>query len=187
MRLGRRAWLAGLLSRPAMAQAAIPRFAFDPSLAALDFSVTALGLLDLPGRFTRFHGVLAFDPAAPEQTALTVEMDVTSVEMADPGRTARLRGAEFFDAQAFPHAHFASQAARRLAAGRIALDGLLALRGQALPLVIELLVGERRGGSLGLEATGRLSRSAYGMVADRALLGDAVRLSLRLRIAAPAG
>ncbi|WP_419898412.1 YceI family protein [Roseomonas sp. USHLN139] len=187
MRLRRRALLAGLWPLAHGARAAPVRFAFDPSQARLDFTVAALGLLDIPGRFERFQGELLLDLAAPERTRLAVEIDLASASMADPDRTVRLRGPDFFDVQNFPRARFDSQAARRLAADRIALEGMLALRGRVLPLVIELLVGERRAGSLGIEATGRLSRSAYGMVADRALLGDTVRLSLSLRVAAPGG
>ncbi|WP_159994763.1 YceI family protein [Roseomonas sp. 18066] len=185
------------------AQAAPVRYGFGPAQAQLGFAVAVFGLFDIPGRFERFQGELLLDLthswadpwagpwAAPERTRLTVEMDMASARMADADHTARLRGPDFFDTAQFPRARFTSQSARRVAADRLSLEGLLEMRGQMRPLAVDLRLGDRRrgeaGDSLGLEAASRLSRSAYGMMADRALLGDAVRLSLSLRVAAPPG
>lgn len=187
--LARRRLLAGLLALPALAPRtgrAAAALEFDQRHATVEFAVAALGLFDLTGRFPHFAGRLQLDPARPEAAALSVALDMRAVEMDDPGRTALLRSAEFFDTARYPEARYDSQTFTALGAGRYALRGVLAMRGTAQPLRLEAALRDRRaepggGGSIAFQAGGALSRAAFGMVAEP-VLSDTVRLSLRLRL-----
>lgn len=192
--LARRGLLAGLLlpglsCRPRRARAATA-FVFDQRHATVEFTVAALGLFDITGHFARFEGALQLEMAQPERSALAVTLDMRGAEVAVPQGTALLRSADFFDVERYPQARFESQGARALGTDRYALQGRLAMRGTAQPLLLEASLRDRRrdanGESVGLVASGALSRAAFGMVADRATLSDTVRLAVRMRLALPA-
>ncbi|WBV43150.1 YceI family protein [Pseudoroseomonas cervicalis] len=191
--LARRGLLAGLLALPALARpraarAAIP-FVFDQRHATVEFTVTALGLFDITGHFARFEGSLQLEREQPERSLLAVTLDMSGAEVAVPQGTALLHSADFFDVAHYPRARFESQGGRALGADRYALQGQLAMRGTAQPLLLEAALQDRRrdakGESVGLVASGALSRAAFGMVADRATLSDTVRLTVRMRLAVP--
>jgi polyisoprenoid-binding protein YceI len=163
-----------LLALPALlagrAAPALAPMRFDARHGALGFSVPVFGLARLTGRFEAFTVEIG-----PER--LDIAADATSLRVSWSGMEERARGPDWFDVQAFPAARFEARFGA-LPPGRPALvDGTLALRGRALPFRMEALWRP----DAALEAEGRLSRAAFGMVADRGAVGDQVTLALSVR------
>jgi polyisoprenoid-binding protein YceI len=65
-------------------------FQIDQRFASINFSVDHLGLFTSHGDFARFMGRLAIDPARPELTSITVNIDAQSVDLdsASPAASA---------------------------------------------------------------------------------------------------
>lgn len=173
--LGLAALVAALLvlcAAPA-ARAAEQRMALTPTNAEIRFSVGALGLFSIDGRFARFDGALRRDPMAPLATEVVMQVDTTSIE-AEGGATGAARNADLLRTREFPTMIFRSTGVARDAAGALRLDGLLTLAGVTRPL--SLAVRETAQG--GFVASGALQRRDFGLTAMRPFVSDRVALTV---------
>jgi polyisoprenoid-binding protein YceI len=64
------------------------------------------------GVFGKFAGTIVVANANPESVSVTVDIDMTSLQMGDPALTAELKSRHFFDVAKYPKARFVSTAAR---------------------------------------------------------------------------
>jgi polyisoprenoid-binding protein YceI len=81
--------------------------AIDRSHSEVAFQVRHL-LSKVRGRFTDFAGTIALDEANPEHSHVSVTINATSIDTAEPQRDAHLRSADFFDVEKFPTLTFES-------------------------------------------------------------------------------
>lgn len=167
-------------------------YSIDQRSGSIAFSVSHFGLFSSEGRFERFTGRLYLDLIHPRDTSFRFSIDANSVATALPPTTAMLRGPEFFDAGRYPLISYASTSVGPLADQHYAISGVLQVRGVARPQPLDAWLSSRRidkpGGVETAEftITGRLKRSDFGMVANRAFISDAVTLSIHLFVALPA-
>ncbi len=179
----------GLLSRPARAFT----YRIDERFGSIVFSVSVLGLFSVRGRFLRFSGDLALDPRRPEATAIDVTVLTADIDLPLAEQRDLIRSAAYFDSANHPSARFVSQTVSVVGPDRFLIDGLLTLRGVTNPVRLEARLTERsRDPQRGIDfadvlAQAKISRSAFGMVADRLLLSDLVRVEVRVRIVLPHG
>ncbi len=197
VRVGRRsalvASLAWLTLPPRVRAAALYRI--DQRFGTIGFAVSVLGLFPIEGRFEAFTGELLLDIARPERSRIEVAVDTAAVHLPLAEQRELLRSAAYFDTANHPTARFVSETISVVSPTQFVINGLLMLRGVTNPLTLGArLTDRRRDGSRRVEigdfvVGGTLSRSAFGMVADRILLSDRVRLDIRIRleIAADAG
>lgn len=180
-----------LAAVPAHAQM---RYAVDPRFGSITFTVRHLGLFKSEGQFDRFDADLEIDPAHPERTHIAVDVAAASVEMAWQDAASLLRSPEFFDADRHPHIRFTSTDISKISAARFVVHGLLEMRGVAEPLTLTATLvqrhadPERGGDSADFVVSGELSRTAWGMVAERMFISDTVDIAIhaRIRLASPA-
>lgn len=173
--LGLAALIAALLvlcAAPA-ARAADQLVALTPANAEIRFSIGALGLFSIDGRFARFSGELSRDPMNPARTRAAMLVDTTSIE-ADGGASESAREIDLLRTREFPTMSFRSLALVRDAAGATRLDGLLTLAGVTRPL--SLAVRETAQG--GFVASGALQRGEFGLTAMRPFVSDRVALTV---------
>jgi len=156
----------------------------DPSHSNLEFSVKHLGIATVRGSFNEFEGSLDL-----ESGRATGTVQVASVDTNDETRDAHLRSGDFFDAERHPELSFESTAIRPLDEDSFEIEGELTMRGVTNPIVLR---GELQGTEtdpwgnerIGLEVTGQLERSDWGMTFNQALgsgnmlVSDKVKLSL---------
>jgi polyisoprenoid-binding protein YceI len=169
------------LSLASVAHAAIV-CPIDEHGSEIAFSVDYLGLFHPAGRFRHFTGRLDLDLAHPERTAVLMEVDAASIDMAWGEALDRLRSDDYFDVQHHRTIRFRSTAITPAGPGRYAVTGLLEIRGVVHPQILEAVL-TRAGGEAQYLLTGTLSRSAFGMTADRGFVSDTVALSIVARIA----
>jgi polyisoprenoid-binding protein YceI len=155
------------------ARAAEQRVALSPANAEIRFSIGALGLFSIDGRFARFDGALRRDPQAPLATQVVMQVDTTSIE-AQGGALEAARDADLLRTREFPTMTFRSTGVARDAAGALRLDGMLTLAGVSRPL--SLAVRETPQG--GFVANGTLQRRDYGLTAMRPFVSDRVALTV---------
>jgi polyisoprenoid-binding protein YceI len=154
----------------------------DEHGSEVGFSVDYLGLFHPAGRFRHFSGRLDLDLAHPERTAVQMEVDAGSIDMAWGDAVDRLRSDDYFDVRHHRTIRFRSTGITPTGPGHYAVSGLLEIRGVTHPQVLEATL-TRAGGEAQYLITGTLSRSAFGMTADRGLVSDTVELSIVARIA----
>jgi polyisoprenoid-binding protein YceI len=186
----RRALLAAALALPLArpgATAAQALYRFDERDGRLDFTARHFGLLSSTGRFERFRAELTIDPARPLTSRVSVEVATAAVSLPFPGAEDLLRSAEFLDSATHPLARFEGAATGEGDERRFALAGQLTLRGVTRPQRMEARLIGRRRDATGREvadfaANGELSRSAFGMVAERFVIGDMIGLTVRVSL-----
>ena len=140
------------------------------------------------GVFREFAGTLEIgEDLAASRASGTVQ--VASVDTNEAQRDEHLRSPDFFDVATYPELTFASTAIRPVDEDVFEIDGELTLHGVTKPMTLTAEVqgfeqdpwGNQR---VGLEVTGQLERSDYGMTFNQALgsgnvlVSDKVKLSL---------
>jgi polyisoprenoid-binding protein YceI len=177
--------LMGLAAAPAQAARV---FRFDHTQGRLEFIARHLMVLTSTGQFSRFACELILDPDKPETARVAVQVETASIAHAYPGAADLLRSPAYFDAERWPIARFSGRAKPGGRIEAFELIGPLEMRGVTQPVTMQArLSGRRRDAATGAEivdctARGEISRSAFGMVADRAATGDRVQLAVSVSL-----
>ena len=159
-------------------------YELDPAHAVVLFKVEHLGLSLYVGRFNTMTAELSFDPADIEATQLSGTVELASVDTNNADIEDLLRGGDWFNTGQHPNATFATTAVTLAADDSLLVEGLLTLRGQTHPI---LLQARFNGGAdnlltrrytLGFTATGELSRTDFGMDAFAGLIANEVELEI---------
>ena len=162
------------------------RYRVDASHTFPSFEIDHLGFSRHRGRFNRTEGTIDLDrPAGRGRIDLRIETG--SISTGDTKLEDILRSEAFFHTRAFPEARFRSQSLQFVDQKLTAVDGELTLLGvtRSIRLGVDhfhcglVILGMRY--VCGANATGTLSRSAFGM--DKYVnfgLGDEVRLTIQI-------
>ena len=160
------------------------QYTLDPAHAYLLFKVDHLGLAKVVGRFGEVDATLDFDPGNVAALELDGVVTVASVDTGDESLDRRLAGGDWLDAAAHPEARFTTTAVEPGEGDAFTVIGDFTLRGVTREITLDarfgggadnLLTGKY---TLGFEAEGEISRSAYGIDGFGALVGDAVELEI---------
>ena len=54
-------------------------------------------------KFTRFHGVMRYDPQQPGKCQVMLDIDPSSLQMSSKSMTERVTGSEFMDVARYPN------------------------------------------------------------------------------------
>lgn len=179
--------LALLLPAGAPAQAQM-HYTIDARFGSITFAVRHMGLFSSEGQFRTFDAALVIDPAHVERTRIDVEVAANSVTMDWPDGAAKLKSADFFNADRYPRIRFVSSGVTPQSSGVFEVKGHLTMRGVTHPLSLTatlIATHEGKGGvpdTADFVVTGQLSRAAYGMMADRFFISDTVELTIRARV-----
>ncbi|WP_421988594.1 YceI family protein, partial [Roseococcus sp.] len=103
---------------------------------------------------------------------------MSAVSVSLPGAAERLRSEPFFDVARFPQARFHGEADGQGEASAFAVPGELTLRGVTGPFRMRASLIQGRPGAVRFEAQGEISRAAFGLVADRPMVSDAIQLKV---------
>lgn len=114
------------------------------------------------GRFRKFAADVAFDAARPEALRAAVEVDVTSVDLGDPGWNSDIQGASWFSTRRFPKATFVASGAKALGGGRFEAPAKFTLKGVTRDVVATFTAKAEADGIL-LEGAVPLKRTEFGV------------------------
>lgn len=140
----------------------------DPAHSEITFSARHMMVTTVRGKFADVTGSIELDPSETDVTAGRIRIGIGSLATGVESRDEHLRGADFFDLANHPEATYEFRSVRRVGESRFEVVGDLTLRGvtREVPLRAELLgfytsmQGARR---LGVSASGRFNRSAFGL------------------------
>lgn len=191
----RRAPLAGLvvavglcsfLATPALAQAT--RYEIDPDHLTVAFLVDHVGYAKTLGMFRTARGSFSFDESGARLSAVSIEVDTSSVFTNQRKRDDHLKGPDFLNSNEFPRMVFTADTARRTGERTFEIGGQLQLLGKSQPLTLQATWNKsaesplgglgRKPYVMGVSARGSFKRSAFGMnyAVSNGWVGDEVAL-----------
>lgn len=167
MRVMIRLLLTLLCLLPATQPAVADQLLLGPPATNVAIRAYGLGLLPFDGKFTRFHGIMRYDPKQPGKCQVMLEIDPSSLQMSSQSMTDRVTGPDFLDTAQYPVMAFSGGCQGD------GVAGVLTLRGQTHPFDLDL----QKDGSR-MTATGRMLRADWGMTADRLTVGRTIRIQV---------
>ncbi len=163
-------------------------WALDPVHSSINFSVRHLVVSKVRGTFDTFSSAITV--AEDGTPSVTATIDINSINTRNEQRDAHLKAADFFDAERYPTASFASTAVRADGDDYV-LDGEFTLKGVTKPVSLKLEFngvnpGMGHGEVAGFEASVVLNRKDFGIDIDMPLetggvvVGDKVTVTLEI-------
>jgi len=112
-------------------------YKFDASGSTVGFEVHQF-LGTTYGKFTRFSGRIEVDRDHPENSTVTAQIDVRSIDTRIKKRDDHLRSAEFFNVEKFPNATFKSRSVKRTGPQSGDIIGDLTMHGVTKPITLHV-------------------------------------------------
>lgn len=162
------------------------RWSVDPSHSSVEFQVKHLGIANVRGHFAKFGGTLEIGDDLASAKAYGV-VEAASVDTNDEARDAHLRSPDFFDVEQYREIAFTSTAITPTGDDTFEVTGDLTMHGVTRELTLQAEItgteqdpyGNER---VGLEVTGELNRSDYGITFNQALGSGNVLVSDKVRL-----
>ena len=155
------------------------QWVIDPAHSQIQFSVKHLGISTVRGTFDQFSG--SIEEENGQAKAVTVEIDVASLDTGNEQRDGHLRSPDFFDAENHPKATFALTGFERNG-DDVTATGDLTIRGTTKPVTLKGEIGgpaKDPWGNQKISATleTKLPRKEWGLVWNVALEAGGVLVS----------
>lgn len=161
-------------------------YVIDRSHSTVEFVARHLMISKVRGRFAEFEGEIEIDEV-PEQSSAKVSINADSVSTGDNTRDGHLRGADFFNVEAFPALTFATTGIEAGKGDSWKLHGDLTVRGVTKPVALDVefdgVAQDPWGGSrIGFTASTELDREEWGLTWNQALETGGVLVGKKAKI-----
>ena len=128
--------LVATLALAAPAHAA-PYQAVQLDKSSVSFSFKQMGVA-MDGHFAKFSPQISFDPAKPEQTKASIEIDLASVDTGSGEADLEVVGKSWFNTSAFPKALFVAKQVKQTAPNLFEVLGTLTIKGRARDIKVAM-------------------------------------------------
>lgn len=159
-----------LLTAVILSFATIAQWKVDPYHSKLGFTVTHLGIADVPGHFGKFDVTINSEKADFSDAVVEMTADINSIDTRVTPRDNHLKSADFFDAEKFPTMHFKSTSIKKKGKNKYELTGNLTMHGVTKPVTLTMVYRgttanpNAKGAPVaGIQITGKLKRSDFGI------------------------
>ena len=112
-------------------------YKFDPSGSSIAFAVHQF-LGTTHGKFTKFSGKIEIDREHPENSSVTAQIDVRSIDTRIKKRDDHLQSAEFFNVEKFPQMTFKSRSVKQTGPQSGDIVGDLTMHGVTRPITLHV-------------------------------------------------
>lgn len=112
--------------------------------------------------FTRFSGMIAYDPQNVASSTAAIDVDMTSFDIGDPAYNEEVAKKSWFDSKTYPKGQFKSTAIKPLAGNKFEATGQLTLKGRVAPVTVPVTVTSTAAGAV-FDGSFVISRKAYGI------------------------
>jgi len=116
---------------------AFPYQAVQLDKSSVSFSFKQMGVV-MDGHFAKFTPQISFDPAKPEQTKATIEIDLASVDAGSGEADQEVVGKSWFNTGAFPKALFVAKQVKQTAPNVYEVLGTLTIKGRARDIKVAM-------------------------------------------------
>jgi len=163
--------LAGSASAQTVAPPAAPatKYGFDTAHSSFEFVVRFMGLSKVRGRFAEFDGTILYDETRPENSTVSLVVDVASIDTDNDVRDRHLRSPDWFAADSHSVITFQSRAIERLSGEEFVVRGPLTIRGttREVEIPVTMLHGEMTDAwgnrRIGFEGSLEIDRKEFGV------------------------
>lgn len=114
------------------------------SQSSIKFVSKQMGV-PVEGHFKRFNVVSQFDPKKPDTSSVTIDVDLSSVDIGNPDTENELKKPGWFDSARRPIATFKSQLVKAVAPDRFEVHGTLSIKGQTQKVVVPVQIIQKPG------------------------------------------
>ena len=112
-------------------------YKFDSSGSTIGFNVHQF-LGTTHGKFSKFSGKIEIDREHPENSSVTAQIDVRSIDTRIKKRDDHLRSPEFFNVEKFPYMTFKSRSVKRTGPQSGDILGDLTIHGVTKPITLHV-------------------------------------------------
>jgi polyisoprenoid-binding protein YceI len=164
-------------------------YGIDTLHSQLGFSIRHLDISIIRGMFDRYSGALYVGEDLAS-TVVAVEAEMASINSGNRDRDEHMFGPDWFDVVNHPQMNFRSTSIVETSTG-YTMTGDLTIKGITQAVSFEATYNGAttfpmdQSTHFGFEATGSISRSAFGVSFGLALLGDEVKLTLDAQFVLP--
>lgn len=175
---------------PAKAQEA-PSYEIDTDHTRIIFYVDHLGFSAMPGFFNDIRGTLRFDPTDVAQSQVDVTINAKAITTGHRILDEKLRGPDYFNVAKYPVIRFRGTSIERTGMEDGMLTGNLTMLGVTRPVTLNVHFNKKgwnnfaNANALGFSATGKVSRSEFGMKKMLPDIGNDVLLTISLEAYIP--
>lgn len=172
-------------------------YTLDPAHSHVRFWVRHLMISKVHGEFRTVSGTVKANSQDLTTAQIEVSIDTASITTGNEGRDQHLKSADFFDVENYPTMTFRSTAVKPAGEGEYDIEGELTLHGVTKPVTLRAEATEEvpspfGGTKVGVSATGKLDREAFGLVWNMALetggvtVGKDVNIQIDVELDRPA-
>ena len=149
-------------------------YAIDPTHSRVGFVARHAMVTKVRGSFNEFEGSGRFDADQPENSELSVTIQVASIDTRNADRDAHLRSNDFFDMETYPTITFATTAVAAAGDDVYHVTGDLTIKGVTKSITLDLeltgsAVDPYGNTRLGLEGSTVVNRKDWGVSWNAAL------------------
>ena len=182
--------LTGSLATVAATTAQAEIYKFDPTHTEVRFYYNHAGLSEQSGQWKVIGGEVSFDPNDIQATTVTVTVDPASVDTGVMALDDHLKSADFFDVESYPEITFTSTGVTQTSVDTITLVGDLTIKDNTKPITMNFTLNHNgphplgeffdyyQGEWIGVQGTGDMLRSDYGVGMFAPVTSDHVRLEI---------
>ena len=142
----------------------------DPYHSKLGFTVTHLGIADVPGHFDKYDVNVISSKADFSDAVVELTAQVNSINTRIEPRDNHLKSADFFNAEKYSTMTFKSTSIKKTGKDKYTLSGNLTLLGVTKPVTVSMLYRgttanpNAKGAPVaGIQITGTIKRSDFGL------------------------
>ena len=133
----------------------------DPAQSWVTFVSRQMGV-PVTGKFRRFQGQIAFDPARAEAGKARIEVDLASIDAGSREADEEVVGKDWFHVKNFPTAVFEGHRVKVLGNGRYEVQGSLTIKGRSRDVTAQVGFRESPAGGV-FEGGFVLKRLEFGI------------------------
>ena len=159
---------------------------FDKAHSFIGFKVRHMGLIEVPGFFREFTGMVNFDAKNMSNSTVEFSAKATSVDTGVAGRDNHLRNKDFFEVEKFPDITFRSSKVEKRGKAWM-LTGDFTMKGVTKSITFPFQIpgwlpaDERSAGKMGITAEATINRRDYGVnYGTNSMLSDDVKIVLQI-------
>lgn len=160
----------------------------------VQFKVKHLVISTVTGAFNSFQGGATTQGEGFDDAEIHFTLDVHSVDTNQEMRDQHLKGADFFDAETYPHITFQSTSFKKVKGDDYKLIGNLTMKGVTKPVELNAEFGgtakDNYGNTkIGFEVTGVINRKEFGLTYNALTetgglaLGEDIKFAANIQLA----
>ena len=165
-------------------QAVSGTYQLDPSHTNIFAQWSHFGFSHPSANFSNIQGTLVYISQNVSQSSIDVKIPLSGLDTFVPTFTQHLLGAEAFDAQQYPFAHFKSTQVATDGPTHLTVVGDLTIKNQVKPVTLHVTLNNAgihpfsKLQAIGFDATGTLKRSDFGLGMFAPAVSDDVTLRI---------